>query len=673
MKIQGHSKRKTILKSSIIFVLILSIFLSSLSVTLAINIPIPESPIPVEDLELSELAIEWVSNWCEQDPNGNLWICIVPRGSYTTYYLCWFAADVSIYCNDSGNYIYATSKMGFDGVYYHSDNTSVLTDFNEAMYPNNNNDTTVNNIKYYRFNFSAYNSSTFYCSSDFIDNGGDVSANLDLSTFLPPEIIFDVWLTQNNDLIGVTVDFDVATHYNFITLWGYDEFGPTPITYSTNEYRQIHYDMTDRLLTTFYLPIEKIFMYTQGSTFHVSSISCVGWNENTEEQTISLNWDLTNTPGIEYDSPSNTYYYDTFYNESYNYNSDNGAAYAYGHVALTFSTDIHAPVFWDTEETLIQPYAYSFIAIPILGSTRQKFFDENPSILYSLLHSYDVIIVDCSETAFNQFYGNGAFSNFNSNVSDWNAESFILGFNEWYSNHSTPDIHPLPYNLINNKPTHTSTYLAGVFYSHSFYQKSMLYLLGDSNERLLEFETRILGEDGFAQELFKSLKQIYDLQYTSFSDSITYLKKIQYFTNQVIVNDYFGKMVTGIISLDASINQLESSFSSSLTSTNGLLERINESILGLDLSFENITLQFPEFNFDIIVENHPTTNIEYFVDFVNNFFTALPDADFSPLENIETDFSDLFDELHVDDTFDDFLDSLLGDYEFSDSHLSDYD
>ena len=104
-----------------------------------------------------------------------------------------------------------------------------------------------------------------------------------------------------------------------------------------------------------------------------------------------------------------------------------------------------------------------------------------------------------------------------------------------------------------------------------------------------------------------------------------------------------------------------------------MLERINESILGLDLSFENITLQFPEFNFDIIVENHPTTNIEYFADFVNNFFTALPDADFSPLENIETDFSDLFDDLHVDDTFDDFLDSLLEDYEFSDSHLSDYD
>lgn len=118
---------------------------------------------------------------------------------------------------------------------------------------------------------------------------------------------------------------------------------------------------------------------------------------------------------------------------------------------------------------------------------------------------------------------------------------------------------------------------------------------------------------------------------------------------------------------------METSFSSSIAGTNNLLNRINESILGLDLSFENITLQFPEFNFDIIVDNHPTTNIEYFVDFVNNFFSALPDADYSPLENIENDFSDIFDDLHIDDTYDNFLESILDDYEFSDSHLSDYD
>lgn len=672
MKTKGHFKRKTIIKSSFIFVLVISILLSSISISFAFEIP--NTITDVNDLGLSDTALEWIQSCCEQDPSSYFVIIKNDRSTFNMWFLIWCSGDTSFYCSSGGFYTNALS--GFTGKLYADNQPSNFVDFRSDYYPKNDTHSfPLDGVTYYQWNipYINNNNSFVYCSIDFKDPGGDVSANLDLSSFLPPEIIFEVWLTQNNDLIGVTVDFDVATHYNFITLWGYDDYGPQPITYSTNEYRQIHYDMTDRLLTTFFLPIEKIFMYAQSKEFHVSSISCVGWNEDTEEQTKSVNWDLTNSPGLEYDSPSNTYYYDIFYNESYNYNSDNGAAYAYGHVALTFSTDIHAPVFWDTEETLIQPYAYSFIAIPILGSTRQKFFDENPFILYSLLHSYDVIIVDCSETAFNQFYGTGAFSNFNSNVSDWNAESFILDFNEWYTNHSTPDIHSLPYSLINNKPTHTSTYFAGIFYSHSFYQKSMLYLLGDSNERLLEFETRILGEDGFAQELFKSLKQIYDLQYTSFSDSITYLKKIQYFTNQVLVNDYFGKILIGITSLDASINDLESSFSSSMTSTNNLLSRINESILGLDLSFENITLQFPEFNFDIIVENHPTTNIEYFVDFVNNFFTALPDADYSPLVNIETDFSDLFDDLHVDDTFDDFLDSLLGDYEFSDSHLSDYD
>lgn len=668
------------IKSFFIFVLVLSVFFSSINISFA-SADAPSTVSTFDEVCPYEAAHNWVESVLEQDPYSYVMIWVRETATYTLYFVYVISADVSLYFDSTNQGVAASSRLGMVGKIYSSDGSSGDV---TNQYPGNNS-FYVDGTQYWYFNGLVTNASnvhTFYCSTDFKDAGGDSYANLDVSDLMPNLNVFNVWLAVDQSFIGVEVDFpvdtydDVGTFPSYITLWGNSDFGGLNYVYSSSEYQYVQFDLgsDNKIHSTFYLDTSKIFTYYQSDVINIASLSCHGWSDSHEEY-ASVSWTLyKNKVPSDYDPPDNNYYYSSWVNENYSYNSSNGIHVAYGlnHLRCTNSA---VDGFWDSYKTLVQPYNFNFIIIPGVFTFQGVDFSFNPSylgyILDSLILSYDVIILDVNESVFNQVYGPNAMYDFYNTVDFTYSDDFIESFNSWYASHN-PYKYPADYDSFVGSPwVYESS--CGILYPDSFYYKSLCYLLGDVDDRLLEFSVRFFEEDGFANSLLKAMSSMYEQDRGYYSQALGYLNRLTYFTDQVLLNDYFGTFLSGLSSVNSHLNAFDLSFQSSISSLNSSLGRINDSILGLDLSFENITLEFPEFNFDIVVENHPTTNIEYFVDFVNNFFTALPDADYSPLEDIDTNFDDLFDELHVDDSSFDFLNSLLDSYEFSDSHLDDYD
>lgn len=692
--IQGHSKRKTIIRSSFILVLILSILISSISISFAKSegaATTPEALIDshpqlpaianngpsqmrtmLESLydDTFSVATMW-THYYNQSLREGLFlllskghILVLPDNNQ-------FGVSFGIYSSVPHDELklsyYMYGSYGGINSYYTATNPITINGYGTFYRCGDN----------YLYNYMNFSDAVYYCSDviGFPEENIYAVENLDVSAYLPDPLSFEAWqITRGgSEYIECKVNSDLTTWGSYITIYGQYTYNgdvyPYGQTFGDSEYIYTDYyeDVNNVAWTTF-----MINPHSMGfENFTISGIEFTGWYPP-ESRYLYVDWSygVMGLPQDEYDPPIENYYYSTFVNHNYSYNDSNGKFTSFGFGQLRGSSSNAAHYFWDTNKTLIQPYNYSVVAIPLMRSSTLVIPDTQLQTYIDVLSkSYDIILLDVPETTFDYLYGAGAYNDYdvmdggNGLIDDWSL---------WYSAHPIL-VDVLPYSFVDNPPNYNIAQTVGFLYTDSFYLKSIAYIMGDTDDRLLDLTEKLVGEDGFAQTLFKQMKKTYDLHFTYYDDMIKYMNRLNYVTNQLVYSDYFNKVLSSFGSANQHLESLDSNFQTSFTDISSLLSRINESILGLDLSFENITLQFPEFNFDIIVDNHPTTNIEYFVDFVNNFFTALPDADYSPLVNIETNFSDIFDDLHIDDTYDNFLDSILDDYEFSDSHLSDYD
>ena len=134
MTTKGYSKRRTILRSSFILILVLSIFFSSLGISYA-SADAPDEIVNFNTLITSSLAQEWVDSCLEQDPNSY----IVIWDSYDSfwdehwYFIYWVSADVSFYVDNSN--MYANSRTGMTGKYYSQYHPELLNNCTN-QYPN---------------------------------------------------------------------------------------------------------------------------------------------------------------------------------------------------------------------------------------------------------------------------------------------------------------------------------------------------------------------------------------------------------------------------------------------------------------------------------------------------------------------------------------------------------
>lgn len=403
----------------------------------------------------------------------------------------------------------------------------------------------------------------FYCNADFLIYGSDflVHENLDISAYIPDPHYFSVQYVDDSEYIYVDVNFDPHIYSSFVTVWGYNEYGGILYIYNSSEYQYIIESEVPDVQDTwrFLLDVNAIKSSYVGTDFHISSISCMGWDD-AFEKTLSVDWNFSSEKvPTNYDPPNEYYYYSNFYNENYSYNDDNGNAVAFGYTTLYASNDLTVPCIWDSDNTLIEPYKFSYIAIPHY-SIPSHYLDY---ILPSLSLSYDVIILDCNIDVWCTIYDETSIQPFTSYLDFSNNDTFSETFNSWYLSHP-PGREPLPYSLKNDKPTYTYSGNAGILYTYSYFYKSMLYLFGDTNQYLLEIETRLFEENGAFNELNKSLAKIYENDYSYYTDMLTYMDKLDYLVFQLVSNDYFSKYLTHLISIDNKLGDI----ANALTGTN---------------------------------------------------------------------------------------------------------
>lgn len=527
MRIKDKFKRKIVIRSAFCFLLSFSILLSSISISFA-SADAPSTVSTFDEVCPYEAAQDWVASVLEQDPNSYVMIWVRQTPTYSLHFVYVISADVSLYFDSAIQGVAASSQMGMVGKIFGSDGSSGDV---TNQYPGNNS-FFMDGTQYWYFNGLTVNASqihTFYCSESFKDAGGDCEPNLDISAYLPPQYLFSAWLTPDHSLIGINVDFNVDLYDSLITIWGYDEFGPTPYTFSKNDYLQLHYDMTDRLIAEFYLPVSAFYSYYVGTEFEISSISCLGWEDGHEEW-LTVDWDLTSNPDLDYNPPDSSYYYSTFYNETYNYSEQNGSVVSFGNIDICLYSDNNFDrVFWDKQKTLLAPYEFSYCFLPAM-SIGDSYYD----LLDELCLEFDVVIVNVSQAVFDAMYGNGAYSDFNNLLTTQDIITFFYNHFRYYE--------LIPYEYYNDLPENGYTsYDASCLYTNSYFFKSLAYLFGDNNQLLLEFESRLLGEDGAVQTLLTSLESMYNNDFEYYTDMLVYLRKLDYLVHTLVVNDYFQK------------------------------------------------------------------------------------------------------------------------------------
>lgn len=646
MTIQGHSKIKTILRSSIVLLLILSILISSISISFAYNegsltdpdTLINSTPTLVpqgnqfygpkvtrDNLDLlydetCRVALMVHQPYEITDSNGiHTYYQLSTITSYNELIFVPVGNNVTwgIYSrtpNDVINYCsYSFSSGGSLQSYYCGGTATTIPGFSGEWYRCSDN-TLLNRFT----NLDG----DFYCNANFYIYGSDflVSENLNVTAYLPDPHYFEA--NFNGQLIYIDVNFDPHVYSSFVTVWGYNEFGSTPYIYSSSEYNFIIDDEVPEVQDTwrFYLDVDAIKSAYVGTDFHIASISCMGWSD-AFEKTLSVDWNFSSvvTPG-NYNPPNDvSYYYTTFYNETYNYSEQNGNVVSFGNVDIClYSNQTLDRVFWDKQKTLITPYKYSYVFLPVLliGDSYYRLLDE-------LCLEFDVVICNCPDAVFDAMYGSGAAAEFR-NLTTTN--SFILWFTTKFRFY---DI--IPYSFFNNLPDlNYTSYDCTALYTDSFYFKSLSYLFGDNNERLLEFETRILGEDGAFQELLKSLKTMYKNDYDYYTGMLTYMSKVNYIVQQVADFHYFENVLKYLKTL----------------------------------SEKDFTIDLPEFDFTTVLGKYLDSNLSNLTDFISHSVSDLPTWDFSSLSTFTDAIGNLFISVAPDG---EFIENISNPYSFGDS------
>ena len=561
----------------------------------------------------SDTIIDWIDGLLEEDPDQFVIIysrqnASDPMSELFFIYVC--QADLAVYFSYSNQNVAINGHSGFQGkILDKYGNIGNITN----QVPGNNSQF-VDGVQYWFFDGLNNNSNyikQFYCSIPFKSDQGDKAANLDLTELLPPPYIFNADLDNTGEVIICEVNFNPHVYSSFVTVWGYNEYCSILYIYSSDEYNYLIEDEEGEPATYFfYLDVGAITSAYLGSEYHIASISCFGWEDGTEI-TNSVDWNFTDekTPG-DYSPPDDTFYYNTYYNESYHYSSQNGAAASFGFIKMNLSTDPSKPCFWDSEQTLVQPYRYSFVAIPnyiahpAYISLFGHFLD---SVLPSLCLSYDVVLTFVEPDVFQAIYGvsNVYFYDY---MDFTNEDTFAHSLSSFYGSYP-PLINPLEWSYRSNPPTSSlRPGVSGCYYTNSFFSKSLLYLLGDSNERLLEFESRLVGQDGAFQVLLSSLKDMYDNDYGYYTKMLTYMSKLDYLVRVVSDLDYFNKV----------LNYLE------------------------QISSKDFEIELPEFDFSTVLGKYSNSNISILTGFINDSVHALPSWDYSSITDFKTSISDLF-------------------------------
>ena len=364
--------------------------------------------------------------------------------------------------------------------------------------------------------YSLYFTNTFW-----IDSSTYYPANLEYGSYVDTRV-FDVTQRSmfDSDYLQVTLNADIVDVTSLLTVSYSDEMGSYSYGYQPYEYIDVsgYSDVnTHETYTTFKVNVSSIPAYGSFTITGAELSTATLWGS----KSVSLNFQYN---GRDISLPNN--YTDiTYFNQFFNseHNSSIGATFLGN---LYFGVYDNGQGFYlrDSSDYLVENFDVKFIALPdfLWNTTGSDSANWALEEYYELFEQYDVVILGLGLSAFDELYGAGTYATLY--INGWTVGSTINKIEKL-----TPDYVSTPKDLFDAhiQDFDWSNYYSniGFIVTRNYLLKKTFYAMGDVDSRLLDFETKLLGENG-------SLSAIQDKLVTGLTnDNIFQNKVIDFMTD----------------------------------------------------------------------------------------------------------------------------------------------
>ena len=399
----------------------------------------------------------------------------------------------------------------------------------------------------------CYASSSFYTSSTSSLGPWTLISpkNLDISAYYPDQRILTCtkevkYPFSSNPLEYIHISVDDNPVGSFVAFTFEDYNGDTrTVTVFSDSY----VDVTDIEGTGVYWSFNIQPFLLSGYEFSLTQVTF--WSGGSWG-TKTIDVDLSFYEGERYPLATNwnNIYYVTEFAES----QDNGSV-VYGLTTLYLSYQYEGMFYYyDYEWSSCQPFTIKVLFMP--DFMNNPFGSNNIDWLYQIYEQYDLIFFGINESTFNVI-----FSSYAPNFTYDNL------YNIWFQSEEDA-IETLtkrePRFINSNKSVKNDLsaqyYQAdvGVIYTRSFLLKRMCSSLGDLDDRLLEFETGLIGQDGVLSGIQMKLNNIYKGQNDFFNGINDFVLKWDYWLDNYDVSD---KLDSIVFRLDSILTFLEGDLS----------------------------------------------------------------------------------------------------------------
>ena len=195
---------------------------------------------------------------------------------------------------------------------------------------------------------------------------------------------------------------------------------------------------------------------------------------------------------------------------------------------------------YDTYGTCKQPFRLRWIALPdfMWDWPQSGVGNWNLEEFYQLFEQYDVVILGVSPTIFNKFYpyNDGTISNWAGNYAWLVADYALYGADDVIAKIMGLRSEYLSLDKAHSDSTFTeSDYeLVGFVWTRTLFLKQISYFCGDSSERLLEFETRLIdSDDGVLTMIQTKLVNMYEQDNAFYNSILPAVRDVTYALNNL--------------------------------------------------------------------------------------------------------------------------------------------
>lgn len=350
-----------------------------------------------------------------------------------------------------------------------------------------------------------------------------------------------------SDYLSVSTDADVESHGSLLTVYYTDSQGS--FSYGFQPYQYLDLRTVDDDYYNFKVNISSIPSTGQYTITGAELASATSWG------TKGVTLDLTYS-GTDISLPSNytniTYF--TNFVESQN-NSSIGATFKSN---LYFGVYDNGQGFYlrDGEDYLVQNFDVKFIALPdfLWNPNGSDVANWDLEEYYEIFESYDVVILGLGQFAFDELYGVGLYLNLYNNFVTVSA--VLNQIEKW-----TPEYVSTPKELFDEhiQDFEWSNYWSniGFIVTRNYLLKKIFYVMGDTSDILLDFESKLLSETGSLASIESKLVLMLGHDNDFYNDAVDFFQSVKAFNDNLTLIDFYNRVLD---ILDAIKSKLSTTF-----------------------------------------------------------------------------------------------------------------